>query len=210
MTVDLNDAEVQAAIKDAVDAEVQGLKAKNAELLAKVADGKATAGELEEARKLLKEAEDKKLSDEQNWTELEGRLRNEMNEAKAALESKNEALTGSIIERDLMAALVAEKVAPVYIEAAKALMKSMVSLEDGKAVADGKPLNEFIKEWAQTDTGKAFVSAPDNRGGGAPGNNGNRPTTKKFDEMTDVERITLSRENPDAYQKSVAEFKSRQ
>lgn len=176
MTIDLQDKEVLKALKEAgyVSAnDVEGLKNKNAELLGKLKDGKATTEELEKLQSQLKEIEDAKLKDSENWTELETRLRTEMGELKGNLESQNGALTTALVERDLMSELVKAKVAPQFIEAAKAMHGSKVEYTDGKTLVDGKPLGEFIGEWAQSDEGKHFVAAPDNNGGGAPGGGGN-------------------------------------
>lgn len=208
MEFDLNAPEVQQAIKDAVDKEVQGLKAKNSELLAKVSSGKATAEELAKAQEALKEIEDAKLKDEANWQELEGRLRAEMNEKESVLKSTNESLTNTIIGERLTSELLAAGVAPHFLEAVKAMLRSQVALEENKAVAEGQPLNEYIKAWAESDTGKHFVAAPDNSGGGAPGSKNSKPVSKKFNEMSSQELTELHRTDPAQYNKLKDEYHS--
>lgn len=214
MTLDLNDPsvkqEVEKLISSAVDKATEGLKNKNSELLGKLAGGKATAEELEQAQAALKKIEDDKLASEQNWTELESRLRAEQAALKEDLEGRNRSLEDTLKERDLLAALAKENVAPVYLEAAKAMFKDKVIIEDGNTVVDGKPLSEFVNEWAQSETGKAFVAAPKNSGGDAPGSSGAKPKSMKFDEMTDMEKVNLKNNDPAAYDKSLAEFRSRQ
>ena len=70
---------------------------------------------------------------------------------------------------------------PVHLKAALALIKSSAEV---KVVADGdnrtpqiggKALDAFVKEWAASDDGKVFVTAPGNSGGGAGGGKGAPP-----------------------------------
>lgn len=213
MTIDLKDPEILKAIEDAgyvSSADVKGLKAKRDELLAKVSAGKATQEELAQAQQKLKDIEEKKLADEANWQELEGRLRAEMSEKETKLSDTVTSLTDTLKERDLMTALVAAKVAPHFIEAVKAMLKDQVSFEDNKAVVDGKPLGEFVSEWSESDAGKHFVAAPDNSGGGAPGSKGTKTVVKKFDEMTPQELSVLNKEDPAKYKQIKDEYYSRQ
>lgn len=175
MTIDLKDKEVIQAIKDAgyISAdEVKGLKDKRDELLSKLANGKATAAELEEAQSKLKEIEQDALKKAENWTELEARLLNDKNELEKTLKAKNGELTNSLIESTLIEELVTAKVAPHFMDAAKAMIKGQVEYSEGKISVGDKPLTEFVSEWAQSDNGKHFIAAPDNSGGGAPGGGG--------------------------------------
>jgi hypothetical protein len=58
-------------------------------------------------------------------------------------------------------------------KAVKALLAGQVTIKvDGdKRIANigDKPLSDFVGEWAKSDEGKHFVSAPNNAGGGAQG-----------------------------------------
>jgi hypothetical protein len=60
------------------------------------------------------------------------------------------------------------------IELIKARYEAEVAVNDGKPFAkiDGKPVNEFMSDWAQSETGKHFVRADVNSGGGSNGANG--------------------------------------
>lgn len=66
---------------------------------------------------------------------------------------------------------------PTYLKAAMALLSPKVKVEvvDGKYVATAEddvgtiPVAEFIKDWADTDEGKAFIGPRDSGGGGAGG-----------------------------------------
>jgi hypothetical protein len=61
---------------------------------------------------------------------------------------------------------------------------------------DGKPIDEFVQGWAQGDTGKHYIAAPNNGGGGAGGSNGGgkAPGGKKAD-WSDQQRTEYIREN---------------
>ena len=67
--------------------------------------------------------------------------------------------------------MVEVKVAGPYLEAAEALMRAKGAAlgNDDTPLIDGKPLSDYIREWAASDAGKAFVSAPNSSGGGASG-----------------------------------------
>ena len=78
-----------------------------------------------------------------------------------------------MIDNGLSAALDGVKVMAEAKDAATALFRSSAVIEDGKAVINGKPLADAIKEWAETDQGKFFTQAPDNHGGGAQGGSNN-------------------------------------
>ena len=121
-------------------------------------------------------------------------LQTQVEELSAQLESNSkmsaaelEKLTGQLTERDnalqsvlieggLTEALAKAKVKPEFMDAAKALLKS-----DAKVVSEGgrysallgdKPITEAVMEWALSDTGKHFASAPENNGGGAQNTSG--------------------------------------
>lgn len=175
MPFDANDEDTKAAIEAAVLKAVEPLAAKNKELLGELKKAKKGAeidpadyqaleterdelvSKLGEANKLLKTttkaAEDatKALGDERGFTE---RLLadNGLNEALLAAGVKN----------------------PAHLKGAAALLRSGVKIEVG---ADGarlakigdKSLADAVKEWSATDDGKAYVSAPQNGGGGGTG-----------------------------------------
>jgi hypothetical protein len=67
---------------------------------------------------------------------------------------------------------------PVHLKAAAAMLRELVQVDEDKGeafVMDGatrKTLSEFIKNWAASDEGKAFIEAPVNVGSGATGGAG--------------------------------------
>jgi hypothetical protein len=177
MAVDLNDPDVKAALKEAVDAAVNeataGLVAKNQELLGKI-------------KKLQKDAtidpaEYQALQAEKD--ELEGKLAEALKTTKAAVkeaETAKKALEGEagfvsklLVDNGLTDALLKANVKPELSKAVKAMLASQVTLKaEGSeriAMIGDKKLNDFISEWAKSDEGKHFVAAPNNQGGGANG-----------------------------------------
>lgn len=169
---------IQEALEEAKvehEAAVEGLKTKNKDLIKRLA--KARQGEGEE-----------------NSAEVE-RLESELEKARAELSTANKALTkankdletatnaaktesefsGRLLrENGLTEALTTAKVDAKFLPAVKALLLPKVTIktegDTRTAQIDGKSLGDFVKEWSQGDEGKAYVSAGNNGGGGAPGN----------------------------------------
>ena len=209
MAIDLKDPEVKAAIKEAVEGAVEeattGLNTKNKELL----------GKLKAAQKNAEIDPADHAALQQELSETETKL-TEANKAlklatKAAEDSKKLFDTEAgvahnlLVDNGLNAALLENGVKnATYLKAAIALMKGQVKLEaDGdKRVAKvgDKLLAEYVKEWAGTDEGKAFVDAPGNAGGGAPGGAPGGENKGKFEDIKDPQaRLTaISAEAPPA------------
>lgn len=157
--------------KKALDA----LTKKNAELLDETKKTKARLRELEAAEEeratKLREAEDEKARAAKDVEKLEAGWKEKHSKAEGdALlwRSKYETL---VIDGGLSDALDGIKINPALKKAALAMLKSEhgVDLDDnGAATIDGKPLKDFVGEWAKSETGKAFV-INGNAGGGAGG-----------------------------------------
>lgn len=222
MAYDPNDPADKKILQDAIDAaleeargehdaEVERLNNKNNELLGKLRkarEGNEDAGEiarlegeLDTARGELRDAQSK--------------LRTAEREAKRAAEERDNAVKerdternlsqNELIENRLTAALVEAKVAPHFMDAAKALLKGKAAVEmdgDNRVVrADGKDVAEFVKEWAAGDAGKHYISAPANGGGGAtgPNGNGNPNGGKKLADLSEAERRDMAQNRPDEW-----------
>jgi hypothetical protein len=197
MAVDLKDAEVQAAIKAAVESAVaeatEGLKAKNVELLAKLkkaqkdsivdpAEHAALQSELEGTQAKLAEA-----------TKAFKAATSESEKVKKAYESESQLTHRLLVDNGLTDALTKSGVTnPVHLRAAKAMLAGQVQLiADGEnriAKVGEKPLADYVGEWAKSDEGKYFVAAQQNTGGGAMGGDG------KSVKADDIAKIT----NPNA------------
>lgn len=200
MPFDPNDQETKDAIKAAIEEAITGLKEKNFELLGKVkklqkdatidpAEHQALMTELEQTQAKLAEAA-KALKAAAAETEKH----------KKAFETEAQFAHRLLVENGLTEALLKAKVKPELSKAVRAMLSGQVSL-----VADGdtrvakigdKPLDVFVDEWAKSDEGKHFVSAPANHGGGA-GGGGGKGETKPWKDMSLDERTNLFKANPE-------------
>jgi len=126
-------------------------------------------------------------------------------------------LTQLVADNALQSAMDEVKVASPFKRYLRDAFRNKVKVvegEDGNPVAmiDGEygeqPVNAYLKEWSQTDEGKAFIQAPDNGGGGArgqPGGNGKlknpfKRTTEngqKNPAYSQTEQARLVKEQPD-------------
>ena len=174
---DINDVDTKKAVKDLVDAAVTeataGLVAKNQELLGKLkkatkdaqidpVEHQALQAELEQTQAKLTEAQ-----------KIAKTATTEAEKAKKALESESGFTTKLLIDNGLNDAPLKAGVKPEMSKAVKALLAGQVTIKaDGDkrdAMIGDKSLSDFVGEWAKTDEGKHFVSAPNNQGGGATG-----------------------------------------
>ena len=192
--------DIQEQIKAAVEEATAGLAAKNKELLA----------ELKEARKgkQIDPAEVEKL--ESKIALLETDLSNatkalkDGNKAYESLKASLDAETGFtsklLLDNGLTDALVKNGVAAPFLPAVKAMLISQAKIEangnDRVAKIGDKELNEFVKDWATSDDGKNFISAPANAGGGSAGGSsggtgGKTVSRSSFDAMSHGERANF-------------------
>lgn len=184
-----------------LQAEVDALSGKNAELVREVraAKAKAKGADIDpEAHAAL----------QTEVEELRGKLdaatkaaAKQAETLSAQLREKDVALQRHLIDGGLSAALGKVGVKPEFMDAAKALLrqKTGIKSEAGiyQAIMGDKPLGEAVTEWAQAE-GKHFVMAPQNQGGGAMGGMGGS-ASKPFAKMTSEERTHLYRTDPAAY-----------
>lgn len=187
--------EGKAAIAAAIDEATKGLKAKNDELLGglkKEKDDRKTLQEQIDEIKTAKELAEQEAAEKSGDIEkvkqsLVSAHTKELDALKSQLSDKDSKLHGLLVDNGLTDALSKSGVAPQYMDAAKALIqthhKPEIADVDGKVIAqlDGKPLTDFVSEWAQGDQGKHFKAAPDNGGGGANGANGGGKALSKGD-----------------------------
>lgn len=191
MTLDLNAPEVQAAIKAEVDKATAGLVAKRDELLSELKGAKAGSAKAAELEAKLAKIEEEKLRGAGDFASLEKQLKDaharELEKLQGTIKAKQTALEKHLVDAGLSTALAEVGVAKEFLPAVHALLRGQVQIADNagelSAVAGGKALPDFIKEWAQSDAGKAFVSAPNNSGGGAPG--GGKGNVKQYKTKAD-------------------------
>lgn len=201
---------IDAALAEAAeehDADVQGLKTKNKELLRKLkeaetgngggdnsAEVERLEGELRESKKALKAAE--KARDD---------AAAERDEARTTAEKAVKQSNSDFVDTALTTALGGVKVSDKLLPGAKAMLQGKVEVKEvggeRKAFVGGKALGDFVTEWSQGDEGKHYVTAPFNGGGGG----GKPPTTPqggtkdKLSEMTLAEKTALAKEDPQRF-----------
>jgi hypothetical protein len=200
--IDLNDPEVKAAIKAAVDEATAPLVEKRDELLGevrKLKQGKSVSPEdhaaLETERDGLKE----------QVTKLGKELKTAKDTAEKAttdLKSEQGFTTKLLADNGLSDALVKAGVNnPAHLKAVKAMLSSQVQIvtEGDQRIAKvgDKALADFVGEWAKTDDGKHFVSAANNNGGGAGGGagGGSKKTLSRaeFEAKSPADRMEFSK-----------------
>lgn len=177
--VDTNSDEFKQAVAEAVASEVEGLKTKNAELIAK--NKKLQAGAtVEPADLAAAEAErDEWKGKAQAADKQVKKLTGELETATKRASDIDGAYSNSLRDAALTEALTKAGVVPALLPAAKALLGPQATVIDVDGVrtvkAGDKALSDHITAWASSDEGKHFVAAPDANGGGSHGGRGNNP-----------------------------------
>lgn len=180
MTLEEALAEI-AKLKDSQEA----LAAKNRELLTEVKTFKAKAkgaeidpGEFEQLKSELEEARN-------SLVKTEKASKAEIEKLQGSLKNKDQALKTYLLDGGLSDALAKAGVKPEYMDAARALLRQQAAIkEDGEnylAVMGDKPIFDAVKEWASSDTGKHFVAASANSGGGSQGGDNKGGSANKGD-----------------------------
>lgn len=200
-------AELDAAIQEAVDEAVEGLKAKVTELTDEAKEAKRklrAASEIKPEDVAAIEAErDKAVADLAEAAKQLKALTGERDKAVKALETESAFTQRLLIQDGLKSALIANGVKDEdFIDSLTAKFTSGASIVvDGdarKAMFGDKPLADHIKEWAGSDAGKKFVAAPANGGGGAGGGDGNQGgktvTRQVFDAMSQPDRAAFAKD----------------
>ncbi len=160
-----------------LEAAIEVLSAKNNQLLGevKVAKAKAKGAEIDPAEYAALQNENETLKSELNKATKDSTKTIEA--LQTSLSEKDGALQSYLIDNGLNDAMLKAGIKPEFMSAAKAMLKAntKVTAENGQysALMGDKPLYDAITEWAASDEGKHFVSAPANSGGGATGGNGN-------------------------------------
>ena len=203
---DPNSKEVQAAIKAALEearsaweADTEGLKAKNKELLTKLRS--ATEIKPED----LSAAEERADKAERALADLNKQVKTlaaERDKAVQALEQESGAARSYALEAEITDAIAKGNVVPALVPALKAMVaqQAKADLVDGKyAVMIGdKPARDYIGAFLDSDDGKHFKAAAASGGGGAPGGGGagggKTMTRAQWDAMSHVERAKFSTE----------------
>ncbi len=190
MSIDLNAPEVQEAIKAAVELAVKPLAEKRDELLGEVKklrkesaikpeDLEAVERERDELKTALTTAQKESKTFKESATKAEEAL-------KAESTFNHRLLVDNGLTDELTKAGVTN---PAFLKAVKSTLASNIQVvTDGDkriAKAGDKALADYVAEWAKSDEGKHFVSAPNNSGGGSQGGGGESNTQN----MTSTQKI---------------------
>jgi len=157
-------------------ASIEALSAKNRELLGKLkaAKDKARGAEIDPEEFALVKGENEELKLKLDKTLKESQK--SIDALQQSLTVKDGALQSYLIENGISDALVKANVRPELMPAVKAMLKPKATLNESggeyMALMGDKPLTDAIAEWAASDEGKHFISAPANSGGGASGGTG--------------------------------------
>lgn len=173
--------EVKALIDAAVAEATEALADNNRKLTnelknarAKIRDGVIDP---EEHQKALDRVEE--LTGE--VTKLTKKYEADTTKLSKSLTEKESLLNNHVIDGGLTESLVKAGVKPELMNAAKAMLrgKAIVKADNGTVVAvmGDKPISDAIKDWAGSDEGKHFVTAPQNSGGNAGGSKKDGGTT---------------------------------
>lgn len=189
MATDEGKAIIDALVTEAVDA----TNNKNRELLGKLDKAKTERNDFSQKVDAMEDDISVKAGDYDKLRErLEERHVTEINKVSAERDTLRGQLDTHVIGTGLTQALLKANIAPPLMDAAKALIRSSYKAEigdnDGKPFAklDGQAVNDFVDKWSQSESGKHFVVADSNGGGGSNGANG---SGQAISEMTSVQKI---------------------
>lgn len=162
-----------AAINDAHESNIEGLKNKNSELLGKIKQTKTESeSELEKLREFKRQADISAETEKGNYEEALALREEKFNKELEALKQNNQDLQSKlearVIDNGLNELLDGINVKPELKKGAIAMLRPQIELDGDQAKVGDAALNEYVKTWAEGE-GKAFIAAPDNSGGDAGG-----------------------------------------
>lgn len=192
-------AAAKADWKAEADAETEGLKNKNRELLGKLREAQGVKPEDLQAAEARA---DKAEADLAALNKTVKTLTKERDDAAKALETEQATARTAARDAAINGAIADGQVLPALAPALRALFgtQAKVDLVDGaySVLIGDKPAGEAIKAFLDTDDGKHYRAAPVNGGGGAPGGGGQAGaktvTRSQFDGMSHVDRSAFAKD----------------
>ena len=79
------------------------------------------------------------------------------------------------------------------------MLHGQCAITDGKAMIGDKSLSEAVKEWSETDTGKAYTLAANNNGTGSNGGD-NSGEKGKWSDYDTSELSNIRKNEPERYE----------
>lgn len=200
------------------EAEIEGLRNKNTELLGKLRKartegGDGSAAEVERLENELSDVQGKLRKAESDLRTANRDLATVTSERDTAnndLTAEREISRNEFVNNRLTAELAAVNVGQHFLEDLTPSMARQVTVRDvngeRQAFVGDKALGDHIKEWAGTDKAKHYITAPANGGGGSNNNNTPPPSGgKKISEMNLGERTAhFNAIGKDAFEAQVA------
>lgn len=196
---------------------LEALEAKNAELLGELKaernkrrDADAAKAEAEEAARQAAEDAAAKSGDiealKAQWETKSARAIEAERKAREAAENQLHKL---VIEGGIDSALDAAGMAPAYKRMLRRdfAAEHQIEIRDGQAFANGEPLADAVKKWAETDNVAGLKAASLAAGSGAPG--GGKQHGRTLAEMSEAERTEMAKQNPQQFRQLIAEAKRR-
>lgn len=208
--MELSELELQKKIDDAISGAVSGLQSKNSEILAKLSTAKQELADAEKKKADdIEASEQARLESEGKSEELIQRIRDSHKTEVESLNTKIAELTTSSSKAvtDLRTLMVDQGLATAYLTAGVSnphLHKSIVAstalvavIEDdaeGKptVMIGGKPMDEYITAWKDTDEGKSFIMSGNSGGGSGSDNNSG---TDEWESFFKPESVNLTKQN---------------
>lgn len=192
------------ALKRAKDREVQSkadflkkLEAAEAEIAKNKQAGMKDAGDFDALESSYKEQMEKQKTDYES--QLNGKdghinklLIDDQTTTLAAKLSKN---GSSILKPHIKSRLTVD-----YVEG-----KPITRVKDIEGKPSAMSLNDLEKEFRENKEYAAIIDGSKASGGGADGGNGGGGGAKSLKDMSGMERVTMSKENPEQYKQMVAE-----
>ena len=162
---------------EAINGLAGGLISKKTELEEKLSKTKTAANENQSAVEKLAALEalqqQKELEDKQNYEQAlslnADKYTKQINDLTEMVGSFQQEKRNTTISTSLTEALTEARVNPLHSEYVTSYFKQQAQLVDGKVVIGDKPLSDAIKDWSETDQGKAVRLAPDNARGDSLG-----------------------------------------
>lgn len=119
---------------------------------------------------------------------------------KKELSEKDGLVNKHVKTATLQRAMAEVGVSKQFMPAVEALMKDRITVEGDKVFLDEQPVSDALKNWANSDEGKHYISAPSNSGGGTDRTtNGDKPTGKtmsrsEFEGLSPADQMKTSKE----------------
>lgn len=191
--------------QEELDAVVKGLKDKNGDLLGQIAGFKTTIAKFDgvdieqltkdsAALKSILENQDKEKGEYKKlYEDLKSATEVEISDLKKKIQDKDADFNSHKKRSSVSSSLAKADIDPIMLDIAVDAIIGKAAMDDnGTVLIDGKPQDEFIKEWVGTDLGKKFTISGNTGGGSGGGDHEGDPqgVAKFFDKKSGHYNLT--------------------